>query len=950
MGWLARCHMNHAKRQFLWLAVISALSGCSRRGSLGELAPALEAPSSVDFGSVYVGDSVTRKLVLRSVGSADVYVHAVRTSSLELVAAFADEVRLAPSESYILEVGWRPQAVGPQLGSVTIVTDPEQRQVLVTTVGEARALPDCDDGNPCTDEYFDKAQQACRYSFNTSSCDDGSACTSADTCHEGVCRGLAKSCNDDNPCTYDLCDPARGCIFPEGALHCDDGDPCTVNRCTKADGCVFPDADNGTPCGAFDCSTAHVCILGSCQSLDISGSSDGFPCSDGNSCTDGDFCSAGACSPGVPRDDPEVVYSWPTFGAPQGSAATDGYRFAFTTAAGLQLATQSEAGLVAAARVPVPNGASGYRQQPIVWTAGVFLSVSPAAVSWIDATDPTAPEIAWTRPLAVAELPPGADAVELLPYAARRAPGGLILSAEVRLFSAGTLGSTASGVYYVPIAPSPSDAPLFVAQLDEGVVPSAMLATDGDGGGDAVAWLRGEEVHWRRLSAAGQTVESVDFALPDVAPPAVGSEKIMVEGRRVLVHGQATWVIDIDGGDAQASPQPTLVGSVSNPATGVVDVALLGNRLYFASSSQGLWSVDLAAPAAPPLLVDPFNALHVERGGAGELVLSSSVGVQLLSANEDGSWRRITGAGHGRVLALSSTATGAILLGSAFGVARAQLAGFAPEITWSADPEEAGELTLLQGSDLGWLSREGMEAAPAAVGEQQGLFVVQQVNDSLSRSQVVLSAPNVRPFITAAAGDALWYWRWGADLSAELVRWPLLAGAVGKVAFDVPPGYTPSLLRAADRTGGPIMLQSDNGLASAIDLFDPTSGAVLASGSWSSDGGRAVTQDGTAVLITHAAHITLSSLGSAADVPAELDLPAAPAPAAWMADARAWLVQDATSTPALWQLDYGVSPPSLALSGALTLSQPPRRLHDTGDYLLVATDDEVLVIAPACRN
>jgi hypothetical protein len=48
--------------------------------------------------------------------------------------------------------------------------------------------PDCDDGNPCTDDSC-LPSAGCVNAFNTDPCDDGVACTDVDACVFGVCMG-----------------------------------------------------------------------------------------------------------------------------------------------------------------------------------------------------------------------------------------------------------------------------------------------------------------------------------------------------------------------------------------------------------------------------------------------------------------------------------------------------------------------------------------------------------------------------------------------------------------------------------------------------------------------------------------------------------------------------------------------------------------------------------------
>src|SRR5262249_39814135 len=48
-------------------------------------------------------------------------------------------------------------------------------------------------------------------STNGNACDDGSQCTTVDSCSNGICPGPALDCNDANVCTTDACLPASGC-------------------------------------------------------------------------------------------------------------------------------------------------------------------------------------------------------------------------------------------------------------------------------------------------------------------------------------------------------------------------------------------------------------------------------------------------------------------------------------------------------------------------------------------------------------------------------------------------------------------------------------------------------------------------------------------------------------------------------------------------------------------
>ena len=193
----------------------------------------------------------------------------------------------------------------------------------------------CFDGNPCTFDACDAKTGQCVADAKGAEsllCDaDGSACTLADSCADGVCKaGQALGCDDGNPCTADGCHPLDGCKQTANAAACEDGDLCSVGdacqggkctsggkkSCDDGDKCTI-DACNGKtglcshdklagcskPCSADgDCKddnacTADVCDSGTCASKALN-----TGCDDGNTCTVGDACLQGSCAPGNAKD------------------------------------------------------------------------------------------------------------------------------------------------------------------------------------------------------------------------------------------------------------------------------------------------------------------------------------------------------------------------------------------------------------------------------------------------------------------------------------------------------------------------------------------------------------------------------------------------------------------------------------------------------------------------
>src|SRR5262249_61140473 len=112
-------------------------------------------------------------------------------------------------------------------------------------------------GTPCRAAWGAPAGRGQQVN-NALPCDDGNACTTADTCSAGTCvGGPAPVCDDGNVCTDDACDPAIGCQHTDNTASCDDGDACTQADSCQSGTCV---GANPAVCTAADqCHTAGTC-------------------------------------------------------------------------------------------------------------------------------------------------------------------------------------------------------------------------------------------------------------------------------------------------------------------------------------------------------------------------------------------------------------------------------------------------------------------------------------------------------------------------------------------------------------------------------------------------------------------------------------------------------------------------------------------------------------------
>ena len=145
---------------------------------------------------------------------------------------------------------------------------------------------DCNDNNPCTDDLCDQLK-GCNPNFNSQKCDDSNACTSSDICKFGDCEGSVVKCDDGNLCTDDACDPKKGCVNTANSVICNDN-----SACTEKDQC------KNTVCGGapVNCDDGNVCSDDACdKALGCFYTPNVALCPDVDACTTGEVCKALNC-------------------------------------------------------------------------------------------------------------------------------------------------------------------------------------------------------------------------------------------------------------------------------------------------------------------------------------------------------------------------------------------------------------------------------------------------------------------------------------------------------------------------------------------------------------------------------------------------------------------------------------------------------------------------------
>ncbi len=208
-----------------------------------------------------------------------------------------DPVALVTPQANTTEAAIDPIAPGSTTVTATtpacrIVYDPvadafDQVTTWPVTVATSVVVPSCGDRIAQGECPSDGCTIACTAGAcdGTTPTNDGGPCQddanpcSTDVCLGGVCNHFPVDCNDGNECTFDICDPAVGCLNPPDP--CDDGLTCTLDLCDPAIGCTNP---------PLSCPDQDACHNGSCSEP---GGCQQVPIA----CSGGNTCGALACDP-----------------------------------------------------------------------------------------------------------------------------------------------------------------------------------------------------------------------------------------------------------------------------------------------------------------------------------------------------------------------------------------------------------------------------------------------------------------------------------------------------------------------------------------------------------------------------------------------------------------------------------------------------------------------------
>jgi hypothetical protein len=298
-----------AARRPVALLVFLALSACGKPLlSQADSRIRLE-PTSLEFERTFVGYPTHQTLTIYNDGlvAADLQIAAAAPLTVDPAQA-----RLEGGGSVAVSVTFDPTAAGAVASRIVIKWD--EVQVAVPTTAMAELPPKCPAPAMCHASIFDPGKGACIDALKAdgTSCNLEDKCLGEPRCWMGTCVGNTISCDDDNDCTRDACDPAVGCIHVDISAECPaPSDACHVAICQPHGGCGEAGVDDGTVCGPVDCRSADVCVLSRCMTLPVP---EGFKCAPATPCQGEGACHDQVCQ----RPDPgPMTASW-SYESPEG--------------------------------------------------------------------------------------------------------------------------------------------------------------------------------------------------------------------------------------------------------------------------------------------------------------------------------------------------------------------------------------------------------------------------------------------------------------------------------------------------------------------------------------------------------------------------------------------------------------------------------------------------------
>jgi|GEM_PF-2045095 len=251
-------------------------------------------PNQLDFGDVYLGQAKRLAIRVENTGDVAVRLDAAQWQLPTAVATATEPSVVPPSSAATVSFTLHPSLQsdpGVVVGDVVLRVDGNVALSLSLTA-TLLAHPVCPRA-PCRVATFDVVAGECVEAFVEGACDDGSACSLNDQCHDGVCVGDMVACQEGAACSVAVCDVDEGCLLVADHDACDDNNPCTTDRCDVDAGCVHEAIAEGGLCDdGNSCTGPGICRLGTCVAYAFE---DGTACTSAERCVVDEVCQQGAC-------------------------------------------------------------------------------------------------------------------------------------------------------------------------------------------------------------------------------------------------------------------------------------------------------------------------------------------------------------------------------------------------------------------------------------------------------------------------------------------------------------------------------------------------------------------------------------------------------------------------------------------------------------------------------
>lgn len=253
------------RRDFRFLlVVVLTLAGCRCDQIINPVETRFRVAAEserIDFGRVLEGTVVTRQVTLIAETRVAVTVGlATKTPfSVEPVAELPGGGQLDVTVTF--------RAGNGEAQGELVITSGRQ-ELTVSLRGLGVRPPVCVPSAACRLSAYSLELDRCVESIapDEAACDPDSQCLEQGRCRMGQCLGVARRCFDNDACTADACAMDAGCVHPR--ITCPAPTmPCRVATCDARTGCGETTALDGTPCGAADCVSARICVLGACQEV-----------------------------------------------------------------------------------------------------------------------------------------------------------------------------------------------------------------------------------------------------------------------------------------------------------------------------------------------------------------------------------------------------------------------------------------------------------------------------------------------------------------------------------------------------------------------------------------------------------------------------------------------------------------------------------------------------------